>query len=69
MCDDERVPIRVLIVDDHPHFRAVARELLEAAGYVVSGEAGGVGEAIAAVGAQAPDVVLLDVRLARRERV
>jgi DNA-binding NarL/FixJ family response regulator len=53
----------VLIVDDHPDFRAVARELLEAAGYVVSGEAASVGEAIAAVGAQAPDVVLLDVGL------
>ncbi len=30
---------RVLIVDDHEPFRAIARELLEAAGYVVSGEA------------------------------
>jgi two-component system response regulator EvgA len=63
VCDDEPVPIRVLIVDDHPDFRAVARELLQAAGYVVSGEAAGVREAIAAVGAQAPDVVLLDVGL------
>jgi DNA-binding NarL/FixJ family response regulator len=53
----------VLIVDDHRDFRAVARELLEAAGYVVSGEAAGVQEAIAAVAAQAPDVVLLDVGL------
>src|SRR5205823_6111050 len=33
------VPKRVLIVDDHQPFRAVARELLESAGYVVSGEA------------------------------
>jgi DNA-binding NarL/FixJ family response regulator len=57
------VPIRVLIVDDHPQFRAVARELLEDAGYVVSGEAAGAREAIAAVDAQTPDVVLLDVGL------
>ena len=55
--------IRVLIVDDHPDFRAAARELLEDAGYVVSGEAAGVGKAIAAISAQAPDVVLLDVML------
>jgi DNA-binding NarL/FixJ family response regulator len=58
------MPIRVLIVDDHPEFRAVARELLEGAGYVVSGEAAGAEEAIVAVSAQAPDVVLLDVMLA-----
>jgi len=57
------MPIRVLIVDDHPEFRAVARELLEEAGYVVSGEAAGAVEAIAAAAAQAPDVVLLDVVL------
>jgi DNA-binding NarL/FixJ family response regulator len=57
------VPIRVLIVDDHPEFRAVARELLEEAGYVVSGEAAGAAEAIVAVSVEAPDVVLLDVGL------
>jgi len=57
------MPVRVLIVDDHPEFRAVTRELLEEAGYVVSGEAAGAREAIAAVRVQAPDVVLLDVVL------
>jgi len=55
--------IRVLIVDDHPEFRAAARGLLEDAGYVVSGEAAGAVAAVAAVAAQAPDVVLLDVQL------
>ena len=54
---------RVLIVDDHKPFRAVARELLEHAGYVVTGEAGDAAEALAAVAAQAPDAVLLDVQL------
>jgi DNA-binding NarL/FixJ family response regulator len=54
---------RVLIVDDHQPFRAVARQLLEAAGYVVSGEAADGAEALAAVAAQAPDAVLLDVQL------
>jgi CheY-like chemotaxis protein len=61
VCDDQRVPIRVLIVDDHPGFRAVARELLEGAGYVVSGEAATARQAIAAVSAQTPDIVLLDI--------
>jgi DNA-binding NarL/FixJ family response regulator len=54
---------RVLIVDDHEPFRAVARELLERAGYTVTGEAGDAAEALAAVAADAPDVVLLDVQL------
>jgi CheY-like chemotaxis protein len=57
------MPLSVLIVDDHREFRAVARELLEGAGYVVSGEAASAGEALAAVSIQAPDVVLLDVVL------
>jgi DNA-binding NarL/FixJ family response regulator len=57
------VPTRVLIVDDHQPFRAVARELLESAGYVVSGEAAGAVEALAAVAADSPDAVLLDVQL------
>ena len=58
-----RVQKRVLIVDDHQPFRAVARELLERAGYVVSGEAAGAAEALAAVAADSPDAVLLDVQL------
>jgi DNA-binding NarL/FixJ family response regulator len=54
---------RVLIVDDHQPFRAVARELLEGAGFVVSGEAADAAEALAAVAAEPPDAVLLDVQL------
>jgi len=54
---------RVLIVDDHEPFRAVARELLERAGYVVVGEAADAAEAMAAVAADEPDAVLLDVQL------
>jgi CheY-like chemotaxis protein len=52
-----------LIVDDHPSFRRLARKLLEAAGYVVVGDAGTGGTAIAAVRELQPDVVLLDVLL------
>ena len=54
---------RVLIVDDHEPFRAVARQLLEGAGYVVVGEASDGDGALAAVAAAAPDAVLLDVQL------
>jgi two-component system nitrate/nitrite response regulator NarL len=53
----------VLIVDDHPAFRAAARELLLSEGFVVVGEAADGASAIAAVGELDPDVVLLDVHL------
>lgn len=54
---------RVLIVDDHPGFRATARRLLESDGYTVVGEAGDGAAALAAVAELSPDVVLLDVQL------
>lgn len=54
---------RVLIVDDHAPFRAVARRVLEGAGYVVAGEAADAAEAYAAVAADTFDAVLLDVQL------
>ncbi len=57
----------MLIVDDHEPFRAVARELLEAAGYVIAGEAADAAEALAAVAVEAPDAVLLDVQLPDRD--
>ncbi len=53
----------VLIVDDHAPFRAVARTLLEAEGYVVVGEATDGRSAIAATAALEPTLVLLDVQL------
>ncbi len=53
----------VLIVDDHPTFRATARLLLESEGYEVVGEAPDGISAIDAAGALRPDVVLLDVNL------
>ena len=58
---------RVLIVDDHEPFRTMARSLLEGAGYVISGEAADAAEALAAVIADAPDAVLLDVQLPDRD--
>jgi DNA-binding NarL/FixJ family response regulator len=53
----------VLIVDDHPSFRASARALLESEGFDIVGEAhDGLG-AIEAAHELHPDVVLLDVQL------
>ena len=53
----------VLIVDDHPGFRAAARRLLEIEGYDVVGEAPDGLSAIDAVRTFRPDVVLLDIQL------
>lgn len=53
----------LLIVDDHPSFRASARELLEAEGFEVVGEAEDGASALAAIHALRPEVVLLDVQL------
>lgn len=53
----------MLIVDDHPGFRTFVRQLLEAGGFDVVGEAGGVVEARDAVPVLQPQVVLLDVNL------
>jgi DNA-binding NarL/FixJ family response regulator len=53
----------VLIVDDHPSFRASARMLLEAEGYEVVGEAEDGARALAAARDLRPDLVLLDVQL------
>jgi DNA-binding NarL/FixJ family response regulator len=55
--------MRVLIVDDHQSFRASARQLLEAEGFTVVGEASDGREAIAAAQQLEPDVILLDVQL------
>jgi DNA-binding NarL/FixJ family response regulator len=53
----------VLIVDDHPTFRATARMLLEAEGYNVIGEAPDGTTAITESVRLHPDLVLLDVNL------
>jgi len=53
----------VLLVDDHPSFRATARRLLQAEGFEVVGEAEDGAEALRKVVELGPDVVLLDVQL------
>ena len=53
----------VVIVDDHPGFRASARMLLDAEGYQVVGEAENGQSGLAVVAELDPDVVLLDIQL------
>jgi CheY-like chemotaxis protein len=53
----------VLIVDDHPGFRAAARRLLEIEGYIVVGEAVDGLSGLDAARTLRPDVVLLDIQL------
>jgi DNA-binding NarL/FixJ family response regulator len=54
---------RVLIVDDHPSFRASARVLLESEGFDVVGEAEDGASAITETFRLQPEIVLLDVQL------
>jgi DNA-binding NarL/FixJ family response regulator len=62
VCDHPRVA-SILIVDDDPRFRGIARRLLESEGLEVIGEAADGREAIAVARELEPDVVLLDVQL------
>jgi DNA-binding NarL/FixJ family response regulator len=63
VCDDGRMALTVLIVDDHPGFRARARALLESEGYLVVGEAGDGASGVLQAAELEPDVILLDVQL------
>jgi DNA-binding NarL/FixJ family response regulator len=53
----------VVIVDDHPSFRASARAILEADGFEVVGEAADGASGLDVTRALHPDVLLLDVQL------
>jgi DNA-binding NarL/FixJ family response regulator len=57
------VALTVLIVDDHPAFRASAGALLEADGFSVIGGAADGDEALIEAARLRPDIVLLDIQL------
>ena len=54
---------RILIVDDHPSFRATVKTLLVADGFEVVAEAADGASALEAIAELRPDLVLLDVQL------
>ena len=53
---------RILVADDDPVGRELIREILESQGYQVT-EAGDGADALAAIQANAPDLVLLDIQM------
>jgi len=57
------VATRILIVDDSPHFRAVAVELLTVRGFELIEAAADGEQALAAVADGCPDGILLDINL------
>ena len=57
------MPVRILIVDDHPVARGAVRALLEQHSLRVCGEAQNGREAITLVSDLKPDIVLLDVNM------
>ena len=56
-------PLRVLVVDDQELVRAGFCVILEAAGFVVAGEAADGVRAVELAASEKPDVVLMDVRM------
>ena len=59
----EAMTVSVLVVDDDPAFRRLARRILEAPGLAVAGEADTAASAIDAADTLRPDAVLVDVGL------
>ena len=62
--DEGQSQLTVVIVDDHPFFRSGLRLWLEERGFVVAGEAATGDEAVELVPTVAPDVVLIDLKVA-----
>jgi two-component system, chemotaxis family, chemotaxis protein CheY len=54
---------RILVVDDSPFIRSLAKELLAPKGYEVAGEAVDGNEAIQKYSALKPDLVLMDLKM------
>lgn len=56
-------PIKVMVVDDTDHVRRMLRNMLELDGFEVVAEAGNGVDALAAVDAADPDVVVVDYKM------
>lgn len=54
---------RILIVDDHPMIRSAVAMLLEGSEFTVAASAGDVESAIAAIGGEDPDMIILDLAM------
>src|SRR4051812_43493701 len=63
LCQDLCMPATVLLVDDDPDFRQLARTMLTGAGLVVVADAATVAAAIVAARDHRPDSALVDVGL------
>lgn len=57
---------RVLLIEDEPHIRALARMILEDAGYDID-EAGDGDQGVAAIKARPHDVIVLDIMMPGRD--
>lgn len=66
MCDDSHMGLTVLVVDDHPAFRASAKRLLELSGFRVVGEAADAESALRLTRTLRPQLALLDIGLPDR---
>jgi CheY-like chemotaxis protein len=62
-CHHGPVTCSVLVVDDDPDFRRLATRVLTSWGHTVTGEAGGVADALAQAARTRPDVALVDIGL------
>jgi DNA-binding NarL/FixJ family response regulator len=57
-------PVRIMLVDDHEIVRTGLKSLLEKQpGFIITGEAGTVADAIAVARTAEPDVIVMDIRL------
>jgi DNA-binding NarL/FixJ family response regulator len=63
------MPVRVLLIDDDPSFRSLARGVLASFGLAVIGEAGTAADGLLVAAQLRPDAVLLDVGLPDRDGV
>ncbi|WP_162599795.1 response regulator [Nocardioides solisilvae] len=61
--EDDRGPIRVVIVDDDEEVRFVLRIALDSSGFEVAGDAGDAETAMTMIASEKPDIVLLDLHM------